>query len=209
MTGFIGRSSRPKKGTSGDIVVYITHRDIKDPLAAANREFSKLRLETPTKTNSFLIFLAPKSQKFAVVGGTALHDAVGQSWWDHLSALLTRHFKEGQYTEGLVAAIGARRACPANSFPRERGRSQRGKAISSRSSCVGTQQYSLKADQNDLREVRNGTNPRLDLAMKSRSDLSRYGSISFQIYPANDDSPQPESELFFRPYMKPKFVPAR
>jgi uncharacterized membrane protein len=53
-----------------------------------------------------LIFLAPKSQKFAVVGGPALHEKVGQAWWDELIALLTRHFKESRYTDGLVATIG-------------------------------------------------------------------------------------------------------
>jgi len=94
-----------EEGTSGDIVVYISHRRIADPLTEANLEFRKLRLESANEKNSFLLFLAPKTQKFAVVGGTALHEKVGQRWWDDLSALLTRHFKEGQYTDGLVAAI--------------------------------------------------------------------------------------------------------
>jgi len=52
-----------------------------------------------------LIFLAPKSQKFAVVGGTALHEKVGQAWWDGFIALLTRHFKDGHFTDGIVAAL--------------------------------------------------------------------------------------------------------
>ena len=94
-----------EQGTSGDIVVFITHKRVEEPLAAAHHEFRKLNLETATNNDSFLLFLAPKSQKFAVVGGTALHDKVGQAWWDHLSALLTHHFKEGRYTDGLVAAI--------------------------------------------------------------------------------------------------------
>ncbi len=94
-----------EEGTSGDIVLYITHRRIEDPLDAANAEFEKLRLETARDKNSLLIFVAPKSQKFAVVGGTALHDKVGQVWWDELIALLTRHFKAGQFTDGIVATI--------------------------------------------------------------------------------------------------------
>ncbi len=94
-----------EQGTSGDIVVFITHKRVTDPLAAANDEFRKLGLETTTNKDSFLLFVAPTSQKFAVVGGTALHEKVGQAWWDHLSALLTRHFKEGHYTDGLIAAL--------------------------------------------------------------------------------------------------------
>jgi len=94
-----------EEGASGDIVVFISHRKVEDPLAAANHEFQKLRLKTATAKNSLLIFLAPKSQKFAVVGGAALHEKVGQAWWDELIALLTRHFKESRYTDGLVATI--------------------------------------------------------------------------------------------------------
>ena len=100
-----GAIQAAETGTSGDIVVYITHKPVTDPLAAANDEFRKLGLETATSKDSFLLFVAPQSQKFAVVGGTALHAKVGQAWWDHLSTLLTRHFKEGRYTDGLIAAI--------------------------------------------------------------------------------------------------------
>jgi uncharacterized membrane protein len=88
-----------EQGTSGDIVVYITHKRVTDPLTAAQREFRKLGLETAANKDGFLLFVAPASQKFAVVGGTALHDKTGQAWWDHLSALLTRHFKESRYTD--------------------------------------------------------------------------------------------------------------
>ena len=91
--------------TSGDIVVYITHRKTDDPLAAAHQEFRKLKLDSDAAQNSVLIFLAPKTQKFAIVGGTALHDKVGQRWWDDLVPLLAKHFKDSRYTDGLVALI--------------------------------------------------------------------------------------------------------
>ena len=94
-----------EEGTSGQIVVFISHRKEEDPLAAAKHEFRKLRLETATDKNSLLIFLAPKSQKFAIVGGTALHEKVGQGRWEDLVALLTGHFKESRFTDGLVATI--------------------------------------------------------------------------------------------------------
>jgi uncharacterized membrane protein len=94
-----------EEDASGQIVVFISRHNVEDPLAAANHEFRKLRLETAADKNGLLIFLAPKSQKFAVVGGAALHEKVGQAWWDELIALLTRHFKESRYTDGLVATI--------------------------------------------------------------------------------------------------------
>ncbi|MDB4793614.1 TPM domain-containing protein, partial [Methylacidiphilales bacterium] len=84
---------------------YISHRRVDDPLVAANHEFRKLHLENATTKNSLLIFLAPRAQKFAVVGGTALHEKVGQGWWEELVAILTSHFKESRYTDGLIAAL--------------------------------------------------------------------------------------------------------
>jgi uncharacterized membrane protein len=91
--------------TSGDIVIYIAHRRVEYPLTTAHDKFSQLRLEKAEAKNSLLILVAPRSQTFAVVGGTALHEKVGQKWWEELSALLHHHFKEGRYTDGLVAAI--------------------------------------------------------------------------------------------------------
>jgi uncharacterized membrane protein len=94
-----------EKGTSGDIVVYVSHRQESDPLAGAHRAFRKLNLGDAADKNSLLIFLAPKTQKFAIVGGTALHEKAGQAWWDDLAGLLGRHFKDGRYTEGLLEVI--------------------------------------------------------------------------------------------------------
>jgi len=92
-------------GTSGDIVLFITHRAVNDALAAAHRVFTRRHLEKAADDDSLLLFLAPKSRTFAVVGGKALHDRVGQAWWDALLALLRRHFQAEDYTGGLVAAI--------------------------------------------------------------------------------------------------------
>ena len=106
-----------EEGTSGKITVYISHRKVEDPLTAAQREFHKLRLETAADKNSLLIFLAPTSQTFAVVGGAALHEKVGQAWWEELIALLTRHFKESRYTDGLAATIEQAGRALKNHFP--------------------------------------------------------------------------------------------
>ena len=94
-----------EQGTSGDIVLYITHQHIDDALLAANAEFQRLKLDAATVRNSLLIFVAPESQTFAVVGGPALHDKVGQTWWNELVALLRAHFNAGDFTGGLIAAI--------------------------------------------------------------------------------------------------------
>ncbi len=93
-----------ERGTSARMVVYITHRAVKDPLAKAHAIFRRLGMEKKGHHGGFLIFLSPKSQKFAVLGGTGLHEKLGQKWWDEIASLLAREFKEARYMEGLLAA---------------------------------------------------------------------------------------------------------
>ena len=94
-----------EEGTSGDIVVFITHKPAPDALATAQEIFARRHLEQAVDDNSLLIFLAPASQTFAAVGGKALHDRVGQAWWEELAGLLGGHFRDGRFTDGLIAAI--------------------------------------------------------------------------------------------------------
>jgi len=108
-----------EKGTSADIVLLITNKAVEDPVAAAGEAFKRMRLETAPDQNSLLFYLAPKSQKFAVVGGADLHAKVGQEWWEALSAILTKHFREGQYTEGLIEGITVAGKALKKHFPAE------------------------------------------------------------------------------------------
>ena len=94
-----------EENTAGRIVVYIGHRRVADPLAEARRLFRKLGLESDREKAALLLFVAPKTRKFAVVGGKALHEKLGQAWWDHLAEMIAQDFREGRYTAGLLAAI--------------------------------------------------------------------------------------------------------
>ena len=94
-----------EEGNTGDIVLLVTHEKVQDPVTAANLTFQKLNLQAAADKNSILILLAPETQKFAVVGGAMLHARVGHAWLHELTGLLSQYFKEGRYSDGLVAAI--------------------------------------------------------------------------------------------------------
>lgn len=95
-----------EENTAGRIVVYVGHRRVADPLAEAHRLFRKLALESGPEKAGLLLFVAPKTRKFAVLGGQALHEKLGQEWWDRLAEMMGKDFREGRYTAGLLAAIG-------------------------------------------------------------------------------------------------------
>jgi uncharacterized membrane protein len=94
-----------EKDTSVRIVVYISHRRVTDPMKAGHQAFKKLKLETEQEKAGLLFFIAPQSRKFAVLGGTALHEKLGQAWWDRLVQVLSADFRREKFTDGLVSVL--------------------------------------------------------------------------------------------------------
>ncbi len=94
-----------ERGNSGDVVLFISHRKVEDEMHEARAVFQRLKLEETTPQNSVLIFVAPKSRKLAVIGGTDLHQKLSPDWWTNLVSRLTGCFAEGRLTEGLLTAL--------------------------------------------------------------------------------------------------------
>ena len=107
--------------TSGEIRVLIARHPAADPVAAAQRHFEKLGMTTTRHRNGVLIFLAPRSRTFAVVGDTAVHEKCGDSFWQELAAAMGGHFKRGDFTAGLVQGIERAGTLLAQHFPRQPG----------------------------------------------------------------------------------------
>jgi uncharacterized membrane protein len=59
--------------TTGVIHISISPRRVDDAVAAAQSEFLRLGLNQSKEHNGVLIFVAPRSRKFAVIGGEAVH----------------------------------------------------------------------------------------------------------------------------------------
>jgi uncharacterized membrane protein len=109
------------KKTSGEIRVLISHRKVDDPVAAAGKEFQRLGLQNTPHRNAVLIFVAPRSHRFAVIGDLAVHEKCGSAFWTELTAAMTGHFKQGDFTEGLLHGIARAGELLAAHFPRDPG----------------------------------------------------------------------------------------
>lgn len=96
--------------TSGEIRIFITRRPLRgaDVVAKAKTEFVRLRIDRTGERNGVLFFVAPREQQFAVIGDEAVHARCGQEFWDATAAAMQEHFREGRFTEGVIA--GVRRA---------------------------------------------------------------------------------------------------
>ena len=103
--------------TSGEIRVVIARRKIPDPLAAARDEFERLDMTRTAARNGVLIFVAPPSHTFAVLGDRGIHEKCGDTFWQEIATTMTAHFKRGNFTAALVSAIERAGTALAQHFP--------------------------------------------------------------------------------------------
>jgi uncharacterized membrane protein len=108
-----------EKKTSGQIRVLISHRQTDDPVAAAQKAFLRLGMQRTPHRNAVLIFVAPRSHRFAVIGDQAVHEKCGDAFWSELAAAMTSHFKSGHFTDGLLHGIARAGDLLAAHFPRD------------------------------------------------------------------------------------------
>jgi uncharacterized membrane protein len=52
-----------------------------------------------------LLFLAPESRAFAVIGGTGIHEKVGDGFWVEARDAAQVLFVGGKFTEGIITAV--------------------------------------------------------------------------------------------------------
>lgn len=108
--------------TSGEIRVFIQRGTLEgDPVASAQRKFHELSMQKTKERNAVLIFVAPRAQKFAVIGDEGFHQKCGEKFWQELVERMRRHFQSENFTEALVEAIEEAGNLLARHFPKTGG----------------------------------------------------------------------------------------
>jgi uncharacterized membrane protein len=101
--------------------VHVTRRPVEDAKRAGAAVFEKLGMTATAERNGVLIFLAPTSRSFAVLGDSGIHERCGDEFWASVAAAMSAHFREGRFSDGLVAGIAAVGSELARHFPRREG----------------------------------------------------------------------------------------
>ena len=105
--------------TSGQIRVFLQRGHFEeDALERAQKKFLQLAMQKTRERNGVLIFVAPRAQKFAVIGDEGVHQKCGEEFWASLVARMREHFLREDFTEALVEAITSTGALLARFFPR-------------------------------------------------------------------------------------------
>ncbi len=91
--------------TSAEIRVHLDHRCRGDALARAVNLFERLALHRTRHRNGVLIYVAVEDRKLAVVGDTAIHERVGETYWQRLVDATLDHLRGARPRDGLVEAV--------------------------------------------------------------------------------------------------------
>ncbi len=94
-----------EKETSGEIRVHIETSFTGDVLDRAAWVFKKLGMHNTDERNGVLFYLAVNDRKFAIIGDAGINSKVPAGFWNEISELLVKNFKEGKFTEGLSEGI--------------------------------------------------------------------------------------------------------
>jgi len=103
--------------TSGEIRVFLSRKSPDDAVVAAQRAFDQLGMAKTAERNGVLIFVAPQARKFAVIGDAGVHQHCGPEFWTALAAEMSGHFRQGEFTNGLLHGIRKAGELLARHFP--------------------------------------------------------------------------------------------
>lgn len=104
--------------TSGEIRVFISRKDIEDAVAAAQEHFIQLGMAKTRDRNGVLVFVAPHTQKFAIIGDAAVHAKCGDPFWKEVADAMSSHFQRSEFTEGILQGVARAGELLAKHFPR-------------------------------------------------------------------------------------------
>ena len=94
-----------EKETSGEIRVHIETSFEGDVLDRAAWVFNKLGMHKTAERNGVLFYLAVDNRKFAIIGDAGINSKVPSGFWNEISDLLIKRFRENKFTEGLSEGI--------------------------------------------------------------------------------------------------------
>jgi uncharacterized membrane protein len=105
----------------GEIRVHASNRAVVDAQKAAAKQFEKLGMAGTAEGTGVLIFVAPLSRNFAVLGDRGIHAKCGTELWHEVAAAMEKDFRAGRFGEGIVKAVERAGDVLAEHFPRRDG----------------------------------------------------------------------------------------
>jgi uncharacterized membrane protein len=107
--------------SAAEVRVHVSSQTVEDAEKAAAAQFEALGMTKTRERNGVLIYIAPRSQRFAIVGDIGIHARCGQAFWRDVAGAMTEDFRGRRFTEGIVKGIAKAGDALASYFPRSAG----------------------------------------------------------------------------------------
>ena len=96
---------KAERRTSGEICVSVSRLFWGNIEKAADKAFGRLGMTQTKHRNGVLFFVVPSRRQFVVLGDEGLHTKVGQEFWQRIANRVSEHFRDGDFTTGLLKGI--------------------------------------------------------------------------------------------------------
>lgn len=106
----------------GEVRVHVDRGEVKDAQQAAAAAFERLGMTATRERNGVLLFVAPRSQRFAILGDQGIHAKSGDAVWTAIAAAVAEAFRAGRFADGIVEAVRRVGDELERHFPRQAGR---------------------------------------------------------------------------------------
>jgi uncharacterized membrane protein len=95
-----------EKQTSGEIRVFVESKcRYVDPLHRAAEVFWMLKMEQTAGRNGVLVYVAIKDRQLAIFGDEAIHQKVGEKFWQEKVRSMLAGFKKESYAESISRIV--------------------------------------------------------------------------------------------------------
>ena len=94
-----------EQDTSGEIRIHIETSSNEAAEARALEVFYHLKMDNTRLQNGVLIYVAVAEKIFAIYGDKGIHTVVGTDFWDSTKDIMQKHFKQGDFKQGLIDGI--------------------------------------------------------------------------------------------------------
>lgn len=91
--------------TSGEIRVHIERQSKNDVFEHAMEVFHYLKMDNTKLQNGVLIYVAVDKREFVIYGDEGINAVVDSDFWNTTRDTIANHFKQGQFTKGLIDGI--------------------------------------------------------------------------------------------------------
>lgn len=109
-----------ERETSGEIRVHLASRSVEDAYVEARKTFKRLGMHATSERNGVLIYVAPHSKNFAIVGDAGLDAKVGPEFWDRTRDRMAAQFSTGRLAEGIIEGVYSAAEKLREHFPRRK-----------------------------------------------------------------------------------------